>query len=405
MNHPKMRGLIQAAALLALTAALPAAPPEKAFRPGGWGKSRLVYQGEVPVLHLYGAPAEMGEAAGRLTRNVLRKLAPEFARRFLDTFFLLIPPDRKNAKEKEVLDMVRKARAGIPKNRMKEIEGLARGAGVEVNQVLLANLLPEVAPRVHCSTLFLAASRMSDGAPAMGRNLDYLSIADIHLYGLVVVYHEKGRKALASLTFPGLVGVLSGINEKGLCGATMDVYRDARKAYPGAIPRFLLYRELLSRNATVEEVVQAARGVSCLSGGNFMVADAKGGAAVLESPGKGWAVRRPEKGALFATNFFRSPSLGGPHPCRRFTLLEKQVRKRKVFTLRILQGVLRMAALGPINVQCMVFRPASREILFAFGRIPAAATRFHHLGRKEIFGALQSPPASMPTTGTEGGDP
>ncbi len=395
-----------AAALLLLAGVLPAAPPQKAFRPGRWGKSRLVYCGEVPVLHLYGNPEEMGEAAGRLTRSVLEKLAPSFARRFTDVFFALVPASRKKSKEKKLLDLVRRSTSGIPKDRMKEIRALARGAGVQTGQVLLANLLPEVAPRIHCSTLFLSARRMSDQAPAMGRNLDYPPIADIHRYGLVVVYHQDGRKTLASLTFPGLVGVLSGMNEKGLCGATMDVYRDSRKAYPGAIPRFLFYRELLSLHATVKEVLEAARGVECLSGGNFMVADALGEAAVLESDGKRWAIRRPREGALYATNFFRSPSLGGPHPCRRYSLLEKQAARRKTFTPRILQGVLRMAALGPINVQCMVFRPASREIFFAFGRLPAAASTFHPLGGKELFGAgkgLQSSPASRPAPGSKGG--
>ncbi len=385
------------AALPLLAGLLPAAPPARAFQPGSWGRSRLVYAGEVPILHLHGSPARMGEAAGRLTRGVLRKLAPHFARRFMDTFFTLIPADRKKAKKKRLLDLVRRSRAGIPEYRMKEIEALARAAGVPEEQILLANLLPEVAPRVHCSTLFLAGSRMTDKAPALGRNLDYPSIADIHLYGLVVIYHEKGRIPLASLTFPGLVGVLSGMNEKGLCGATMDVYRDSRKANPGAIPRFLFYRELLSRNSTVDQVLQAARGTICLSGGNFTTADARGGAAVLESNGKKWAFRRPKEGALFATNFFRSPSLGGPHPCRRYSLLERQVKKRPVFSPRILRGVLRMAALGPINVQCMVFRPASREIDFAFGRVPAAASPFHHLGRMELFGRVQSTPASRPS--------
>ncbi len=401
-----MNPIFRAALVLAfpaLAAALHAAPPERAFQPASWGKSRLVYAGEVPVLHLYGTPARMGEAAGRLTGKVLRRLAPDFARRFMDIFFALIPADRKKAKEKKLLDLVRRSKAGIPKDRMKEIEALARAAGVPEEQILLANLLPEVAPRVHCSTLFLAGTRMTDEAPALGRNLDYPPIADIHLYGLVVVYHEKGRIPLASLTFPGLVGVLSGMNEKGLCGATMDVYRDARKAYPGSLPRFLFYREVLSRNATVDQVLRAARGVHCLSGGNFMVADAAGRAAVLESDGKKWAFRRPQGGALFATNFFRSPSLGGPHPCRRYSLLEKQVQRRKVFSPRILKGVLRMAALGPINVQCMVFRPASREIDFAFGRIPAAASPFHRLVRKDLFGALQSPPASRPFSGSPGG--
>ncbi len=387
--------------LLPAAASLPGAPPERVYEPGRWGEARLVYVGEVPVLHLYGTPSRMGEAAGRLTGPVLRRLAPVFAKRFLDTFFGVIPVARKKPRERAVLELVRKAEAGIPKERMEEIRALARGAGVEADTILLANLLPEVAPRVHCSTLFLASSRMSDGAPAMGRNLDYPPIADIHRLGLVVVYHEKGRKALASFTFPGLVGVLSGMNEAGLCGATMDVYRNARKAFPGAIPRFLLYRELLSRWERVDQVIRAVRGVRALSGGNFMVVDARGDGAVLESPGDKWALRRPSRGALFATNYFRSSSLGGPHPCRRYSLLEAQVRKRKVFTPKILRGVLRMAALGPINVQCMVFRPAAGEVLFAFGRIPAAATTFHRLGRKDLFGRLQSP-VSGPNPGTKG---
>lgn len=376
------------AALLALCA--PCLPQSRAFAEGVHGSCRLEYVGEIPVLRLQGTPAEMGEAAGALMGGIIRPLASEFVESYLK--FLGAEPGTPAAERHR--DKVRDSLAGVPEERLAEMRAIARGAKVDPELVLMANLLPELTGRVRCSTLFVGAARMSDGAPCLGRNLDYPPLAGLERFGLVVVYREQGRRALASFTFPGLVGVLTGLNEDGLFGATMDVMKNARKFRPNAIPRFLFYRELLARHGTVESVLGALDGTECLSGGNLMLADAGGRAAVLESTGARWAVRKPERDMLYATNHFASPALGGPSACERFEAFAERDKTMERFTPRYFLGMIRMAALKPINVQALVVRPATGSMLFAFGQVPAATGRFHPLERNSLF-APGPPPGAL----------
>ena len=73
-----------------------------------------------------------------------------------------------------------------------------------------------------------------------------------HRYGLVVVNKARGRHAAASVTWPGFIGTLSGMNETGLCMAMMVVYgvEDAEEGVPFAA----LFREALETQSTLKGV-------------------------------------------------------------------------------------------------------------------------------------------------------
>src|SRR6185312_9730081 len=75
-----------------------------------------------------------------------------------------------------------------------------------------------------CSAVLIDKDKSATGGPLLGRNLDYPSLGYIHRYSLVTVYRPKGKLAFAAVTFPGLVGVLSGMNEAGLCLGVLEVF-------------------------------------------------------------------------------------------------------------------------------------------------------------------------------------
>ncbi len=360
---------------------------ERLFKEGKYGKSFLKYSGSVPVLYLKGSPAEIGKAEGYLLKEQIKALHSSFLKKAVKRTAMFLGRDPEVV-QKLVLEKVGKARASIPKPFMEELAGISSATGLPLSDVVLANLLPEILPRVFCTTFFISKERMEDKAPLFGRNLDYPPVGGIERYGLVIVYSGKGKKAVASFTFPGLIGVVTGMNRDGLCGATMDVISGARKINTGSIPRFMFYRLLLSECTLVEEVKEKIKGRKCLSGGNFMVVDAKGNAMVLESPGDMWVIRYPSNHMLYSTNHFHSSKLKGPKKCRRYSYLENKDRKIKVFSLKNAFQLLRGTAQTIINVQAMIFRPETRDVYFAFGRVPACFGKFHLVTGKTLFSAI-----------------
>src|SRR5262249_3989686 len=142
-------------------------------------------------------------------------------------------------------------------------------------------------------------------------NLDYLSLGYVHEYTLVTVYRPKGKLAFASVGFPGLVGVLSGMNEAGLALAVLEVtdVKSGETSFDAkGIPYALCLRRVLEMARTIDEavtVLKAMRRTTCI---NVAVAD-RDGVAVLEiTPGK-IVRRRAERGILAATNHFCSDEL------------------------------------------------------------------------------------------------
>ena len=63
-----------------------------------------------------------------------------------------------------------------------------------------------------------------------------------------------------TISWPGLIGALSGMNEHGLALTNMEVTRDGATA-PRAMPYTLLYRTLLERCKTVDEAIAELRKV------------------------------------------------------------------------------------------------------------------------------------------------
>src|SRR5688500_9903586 len=119
--------------------------------------------------------------------------------------------------------------------------------------MLLAQCFLDLSPMVACSTVTLPASASPDGVARFGRNLDFPSFNIADKRSVVLVYRPQGRHAFAAVGWPGMVGVLTGMNEHGLTLANMEVTRSVR--LPSAMPYTLLYRSVLERCRTGEEAV------------------------------------------------------------------------------------------------------------------------------------------------------
>lgn len=139
----------------------------------------------------------------------------------------------------------------------------------------------------------------------LGRNLDfYVGDAFAEEKVLSFVKPDTGH-AFMFVTWPGMIGACSGMNEHGL---TVSL-NSAKSKIPlkVATPVALLAREILQYATTIDEAVQIASKRKVYVAEMFMIGSAKdSSAAIIDMSPKGMGVYRPEGERLICTNHFQS---------------------------------------------------------------------------------------------------
>src|SRR5947207_1933704 len=171
-----------------------------------------------------------------------------------------------------------------------------------------------------------------------------------------------------------MIGVLSGMNEHGLCLANMEVTRPAR--LPMAMPYTLLYRTVLEQCKTVDEAIELLTKTPRQTANNLMLMDASGGRAVIELRPESIAVRRGvDHAALISTNHQRGDDQDSPGKCDRYDKLHDISRAHYgQIDVPQIESMLREASQGNFTMQSMIFEPANRVIYLSTGKDAARRT-------------------------------
>lgn len=313
-----------------------------------------------PVLTVRGTAAERGRAIGSALRPQIEHLRDEYLSRYFEG-------DRDRAES-----VARDLAQALDDDERAEIDGVADGAGISRADALLFNTFLDIKIAVGCTVLF-ADTVVAPQGPLMGRNLDFGSFGVADSYDILLVQQwGDGRHSFASVTWPGVVGVLSGMNDRGVSVAIL-VSGDGRRGVRGLPVLFLLRRilERASDAAQAESIMRAARPASA---NNVMVVDASGGAFVAEVSPDAVAIRRPDGGLLAAANSFLTPEQHGRGECRRYrALIEGASRKRGSLDVAGMQELLSRVGLGPINLQSMVFDPRRQSLWLSTEQTPASS--------------------------------
>lgn len=348
------------------------------------GNGELRHLGGLPVLLVQGTPDEIGKQIGLLAarpaprvaqypRDLLRWFGAEWAW----TGFLSIG--------KGMLPR-------FPPDHLAELEAIAQHSGVERDLVVAGNTFFDIKKTIACSSVLVEASRSKTGAILFGRNLDFPTLGYLQHYSLVTVYRPAGKRAFVSIGFPGLVGVLSGMNDAGLCLAVHEVYMGADQTpqFDGkGMPFAVLLRRVLEECATIEEAADLLRKLPRTTHMNLPMADEKS-VAVLEVTTKTVIVRRPREGVCHCTNHFLAPELkvaghrNTYETLDRYSILSERTQARQ-FGVEELQAALHAANLAQHTLQTMVFEPQSRTLHLATGRCPSSAEPMRKLELKELL--------------------
>jgi predicted choloylglycine hydrolase len=329
----------------------------------------------IRIVELSGEGADIGRGHGKELAESIKLLHEKYLKVWFE----------KEEVRKRALMAAFMFRAQLVAEHKAEIVGLAEATGIDPGEVMLANCFLDLVPMTACSTITLPASAAPDGVARFGRNLDFpaLNIADKH--SVLMIVKPKDRYAFASVSWPGLIGVLSGMNEHGLTVANMEVTR--RQGIPHAMPYILLYRSVLEQCRTVEEAVEFLKRTPRQTANNLMIMDAAGDCAVAEITPEGVTVRKSAPdAALMSTNHHRGEDCDSTGKCDRYDALhEASMAQFGKIGVPEIWSMLDRVSQGKMTLQSMIFEPANRVMYLAAGS-EASKREYQRIDLKEYFG-------------------
>jgi isopenicillin-N N-acyltransferase like protein len=332
----------------------------------------LAYREGLPVLTVAGSPEEIGRGVGELALRPGERMTryPDDSLRHFWMTWLRGP----------LLWMGRQLLRHAPAEYLAELDAMSAASGVDRDRLVLGNTLFDIKKLVACSAFLVEASRSKTGSPLLARNLDYPSLGYAHEYTLVTAFRPAGRKPFVSVGFPGLIGVLSGMNADGLALSVLEVFQSrpfSGRLNLGGTPYAMCFRRILETCSTVDgarDLLQLTRRSTLF---NLVVADRRR-VAVLECTPRRVHERPAVSGVSLCTNHFCLEHLQ-PIWARdvyttytRHRALREAERAGRTFGVADLHAAL-LAAGQDDTLQTMVFEPGALRLHLAFGTLPASA--------------------------------
>lgn len=353
LRLPRMSAVF--AALCALTAARAGSSVSAAEH------GRLTEFEGLPVLELWGTRAEMAFAHGYLLAD---RIVP-----LLDDFMLssAVLPDIA-VYHAVILPSIRVRWDWTPYEA--EMEALFAGVlkklgpaglisrkldrAITVDDLMACNAIPDW-HGLFCSSFTAWGEMTADGQTITARNLDYDFTPEMAKAQLLVVQHggfvqpggsaqpgEPERQPFVSVTWPGLVGVFTGVNAEGVSVLSHDANSLPKTGVTGFTPRGLIFREALEKAHAITAFDDAAtvfRSHRVICGNNQHVSvpsrPGETPARIFEydaatSVSEGLTVRSDSghsgllAQAIYCTNHVRLRQ--SPELCERFSKLERALK-------------------------------------------------------------------------------
>jgi hypothetical protein len=266
-----------------------------------------------------------------------------------------------------------------PDRYRQEINTATNTAKLEPGILAVANTLLELR-RLGCSALIVEPQKSATGGPLFGRNFDFPAFGLLDRFGVVTIVRPKGQHAFAAVGFPGMMGVLSGMNDAGLCIATLDVEESADESSrfdPTGAPMVLVFRQILEECTTIAEAESLLKRTHATTRANLAVCDRERG-AIFEITPKQVKRRDAEDALLPCTNHFRTPGLAANQQCWRYDRLEKARADNSIDVAEV-QAALHQANQGKLTLQTMVFEPRELVLHLSLGSAPSSGQKLHRL--------------------------
>lgn len=378
-------------------------------------------------LRIKGNPYELGTKKGMLTE----KLYQQQEEIFFDKVAHFVP---NPSKQKKLLSFLkwynRSILTYVPKPYKQEIFALSQFTnetydflGTKFERNLLLHSAHDIGHAmqdlmlVGCSSIALWDDFTEDGELLIGRNFDFY-VNDAFAENKIVEFIQpKIGYNYASVTWPGMVGVVSGMNEKGLT-ITLNA---GRSSIPlrGKTPVSIVARSILQHAANLSEAVALAQQFEVFVAESFLIGSAADNKAIVieMSPNK-FDVYEQHNGKLICTNHFQSVTyqsdvrnqehIAASHSQYRFQKLEETFPASQTYqvadVLRVLRDVsgLQGATIGLGNEKALnqlmahhavIFQP--QKLIMYVSNNPYQLGAFDAYDLKKVFTANELKPEKV----------
>lgn len=290
-----------------------------------YGPSYLRRHGGVWELGLYGSPVDLGDAHARLISDVMFRVEAEM----MKLFARFVP----SAALRSFITTLERAQhwrldRNFPHDRLFEMAAEARALAEHdpyadflptYHRVLTLHALYDISlsfehsPLLGCTALFASGAHTRDGHTYVGRNFDMEIDPVFDTEKTVVLYHPRGGIPFASVAWPGLTGVVTGMNREGIFVAV----HGGRASHPSTrgVPVPTTVRTVLEHAHTLDEAIALVRrDAPMVSHLLFIVDGDRGQGVVIERAPDRPVFVRPLGSIGGVSNHYEAPWLASdPH--------------------------------------------------------------------------------------------
>ncbi len=270
-------------------------------------------------LYVEGEPFERGVANGKLTRALVQHQEAVFTQQIHrlvpNKFYLTLLKYFVGWFNRNLTD-------NISAEYQLEIFGVSQSASDEFNDIAspyqrilnyhaahdIGHALQNMS-LVGCTSFASWGDKSEDGTLIIGRNFDFYVGDDFARDKIVAFYNPAQGHKFMMVTFGGMTGVLSGMNDEGLT-VTINA---AKSEIPSAsaTPVSLVAREILQYASTIKEAYAIAQKRKMFVAESFLIGSAKDGkAAVIEKAPNGIDFYESNENFIITTNHFQGKLLG-----------------------------------------------------------------------------------------------
>jgi hypothetical protein len=354
--------MLRYCALLGLVFAIPALAEERRFPEAKFGKGEMKYINDIPVLTVEGTSEEIGTQFAELALKHAKK--PLLGR--VDSYM------KQMGWEKQFPTMVKFAGVvfvSFPKNVQQEMTTACKVADVDRNLLTALNAIPDLAKMGGCSTLVVEPKRSSTDGPLFGRLLDWPPFEELPEYTMVMVCRQKDKHSFAAVTFPILLGVISGMNDAGLSLSINEISKSkdgSKSPNLNGTPMLTLFRKILEECTTLDEAEKMLKAHERTTWFCMTCCDAKGG-CVFEVTPRNVVRRNGVNDVCCCTNHFRTSELSVTEKCSRYPKLEEVQKADGKLGVTDVMKALDGVNQGVGTMHAMVFEPKARVVHLAYG--------------------------------------
>jgi len=267
-------------------------------------------------LYVEGDPLEIGLTTGALSDSLLKKQEQIFFGRIED----IVPSKLQQNLLRNFLKWYnRKLYLNVPNEYQTEIYGVSQYTSQNFNNIApqyqrslylhaahdIGHALQDLA-LVGCSSFAAWGKKSEDGNLILARNFDFY-VNDAFAENKIVAFiNPKDGYPFMTVTWPGMVGTVSGMNKEGL---TVTINAGKSKVpIIAKTPISILTREILQHAATIEEAIAIAKKRQLFVSESIMVGSAHDNKAVLieVSPEKMDIFDVANSNQLICSNHFQS---------------------------------------------------------------------------------------------------